>query len=141
MHIYCTAYVTRSGEVFNWGNGDYGRLGHGDETNQYTPKRAEALVGVKVTMVSCRGHHTAVCTEDGHVYTFGQGKYGQLGHGGKENRTSPALVQALQGKRITQVQCGRFHTMAWTSSGYVFTWGMKAENGRLGHDKSTLKCS
>merc|ERR1719276_463760 len=36
------------------------------------------------------------------------------------------------GKHITQVQCGRSHTMALTSSGYVFTWG-DTEYGKLGH--------
>jgi RCC1 and BTB domain-containing protein len=57
------------------------------------------------------------------MYTFGYGKDGQLGHGDKENKTSPVLVQALEGKHITQVQCDGRHTMALTSSGYMFTWG------------------
>ena len=39
-------------------------------------------------------------------------------------KTSPAQVQALECKYITQVQCGCQHTMALTSSGYVFTWGI-----------------
>jgi alpha-tubulin suppressor-like RCC1 family protein len=138
-----TACVTKAGEVFTWGCGDYfGKLGHGDTNPQKTPKRVEALVGVKAIQVSCGSNHTAVCTEDGHMYTFGNGVYGQLGHGGdNEEKTSPALVQALEGKHITQVQCGSFHSMALTSSGYVFTWG-NAEDGQLGHGKSKLKwCS
>ena len=54
------------------------------------------------------------------------GSFGQLGHGDKEKRTSPpALVQALEGKHITQVQCGELYryTVALPSSGYVLTWG------------------
>jgi hypothetical protein len=133
------ACVTKAGEVFTWGHGKYGILGHGDETNQYTPKRVEALVDVKVTMVSCGENHTTVCTEDGHVYAFGNGEYGQLGHGDKEYKFSPAQVQALVGKHITQVQCGNFQTMALTSSGYVFTWG-NTENGELGHGNVKPKC-
>jgi alpha-tubulin suppressor-like RCC1 family protein len=128
-----TACVTKAGEVFTWGSGMYGKLGHGDERNKKTPKRVEALVGVNAKEVSCGGSHTAVCTEGGHVYTFGNGKYGQLGHGDKENMSSPALVvQALDGKDIIQVQCGCTHTMALTSSGYVFTWG-SVDYGVLGH--------
>jgi hypothetical protein len=118
-----TACVTKAGEVFTWGYGDFGLLGHGDETDQHIPKRVEALVGIKVKNVSCGCTHTAVCTEDEHVYTFGYGKYGELGHGDKEDKTSPSLVQALVGKHITQVQCGCNDTMALTSSGYVFSWG------------------
>ena len=137
--FYHTACVTKAGEIFTWGCGCFGRLGHGNWRGQYTPKRVETLIGVKVKMVSCGEDHTAVCTEDGHMYTFGKGKHGQLGHGDKENKTSPALVHALEGKCITQVQCGHNYTMALTSSGYTFTWG-ETENGRLGHANPKLRC-
>jgi RCC1 and BTB domain-containing protein len=73
-----------------------------------------------------------------HWYTFGRGEIGQLGHGDKENRTYPVLVQALEGRHIAQVQCGWRHTMALTSSGYVFTWG-NVEDGVLGHGNVNLK--
>jgi RCC1 and BTB domain-containing protein len=134
------ACITKAGEVFTWGNKTgCGKFGH-DTINQRIPKRVEALVGVKATMVSCGYNHTVVCKEDGHVYTFGEGKHGKLGHGDKENKTSPSLVVlALEGKHITQVQCGYDHTMALTSSGYVFTWG-NAANGALGHGNVKLKC-
>jgi alpha-tubulin suppressor-like RCC1 family protein len=81
-----TACVTKSGEVFTWGYGYYGRLGHGDygklghhgqETNEESPKRVEALVGVKAKLMSCGRNHTAVCTVDGDVYTFGRSDFGQ----------------------------------------------------------------
>jgi hypothetical protein len=134
-----TACVTKDGELFIWGEGNDGKLGHGDESDQDTPKRVEGLVGVKVTMVSCGYAHTAVCTEDGRMYTFGWGECGQLGHGDKEDRSSPVLVQALEGKHITQVQCCWHHTMALTSSGYVFTWG-NAMKGVLGHGNVSLEC-
>ena len=52
------------------------------------------------------------------------------------SRTSPTLVKALEGKHITQVQCGSYHTMALTSSGYVFTWGYW---GEVGHGNIKLK--
>jgi RCC1 and BTB domain-containing protein len=139
---YHVACLTKAGEVFTWGDGKYGRLGHGDERNQQqSPKRVEALVGMKAKEVSCGIYHTAVCTEDGHMYTFGKGEDGQLGHGGDTDNTfSPSLVQALEGKHITQVQCGfGTHTMALTSSGYVFTWG-KADFGRLGHGNVKPSC-
>jgi hypothetical protein len=136
-NCYFTACVTGDGEVYTWGgNNDSGNLGHGDQFDQYTPKRVDALIGVKATQVACGLNHTAVCTEDGEVFTFGSGRDGKLGHGDTKEKTSPALVKALQGRHITQVQCGVYHTMALTSSGYVFTWG-SAGNGRLGQGKSS----
>jgi alpha-tubulin suppressor-like RCC1 family protein len=74
--------------------------------------------------------HIAICTEDGHVYSVGKGKWhwqlGQLvlGNGDNEQKTAPAAwvqVQALKGKHITQVQCGRGYTLALTSSGYAMS--------------------
>jgi hypothetical protein len=133
---YHTAFVTKDGELFTCGKGEYGKLGHGDESDQKTPKRVEALVGKKVTMVSCGRDHTALCTKNGRMHTFGKGKQGQLGHGlglleGLENKFSPAVL-TLVGKYITQVQCGIFHTMALTSTGHAFTCGT-TQSGRLGH--------
>ena len=57
-HDNHTACITKTGEVFIWGKGGYGKLGYGDENYQVTPKRVEALVGVKAKMVSCGANHT-----------------------------------------------------------------------------------
>lgn len=38
-----SAAVTSSGELYTWGLGEYGRLGHGDNLTQLTPKRVILL--------------------------------------------------------------------------------------------------
>ena len=38
-----------------WGDGDYGRLGHGDEQNQLLPKKVEALAGQRVAVSAGEG--------------------------------------------------------------------------------------
>lgn len=43
--------------------------------------------------VACGHAHTALRTENGDVYTWGNGYYGQLGHGTLQNELSPRLVQ------------------------------------------------
>ena len=70
--------MTKAGDVYTWGNGNDDKLGHGDESDQETPKRIEALIGVKAKQVSCGFIHIAVCTENGTVYTFGMGRYGKV---------------------------------------------------------------
>ena len=47
---HCLA-LSHNGEVFSWGDGEYGRLGHGDTTRQRKPKKIEGLKGKKVVMV------------------------------------------------------------------------------------------
>jgi hypothetical protein len=72
------------------------------------------------------------------MHTFGKGESGQLGHGDRENKSYPAPVLTFEGKYITQVQCGSRHTMALTSSGYVFTCG-RTQFGALGHGYGNVK--
>jgi alpha-tubulin suppressor-like RCC1 family protein len=67
------ACVTNASEVFTWGRDYSGRLGHGDESDRFTPKRVDALVGlgVNANQVACGRFHTAgVCTKDDHVYAL-----------------------------------------------------------------------
>ena len=35
-----SAAITSNGDLYTWGLGDYGRLGHGDNTTQLKPKQA-----------------------------------------------------------------------------------------------------
>lgn len=40
---YHTAAITLNGELFTWGNGLFGQLGHGESIAAYTPRRVAAL--------------------------------------------------------------------------------------------------
>eukprot|EP00985_Skeletonema_marinoi_P026172 scaffold20062_cov158-Skeletonema_marinoi.AAC.3 len=127
-----TGCLTDQGECFTWGEGKFGRLGHGAERNCHSPRLIETLLGKRPKQIACGGFHSAVVTEDGNMYTFGGGEHGQLGHGDKVNKVKPTLVQALDGIVLQQITCGWSHSVALTTNGEVFTWG-NGDHGKLGH--------
>jgi len=127
-----TGCLTDQGEVYTWGEGKFGRLGHGAERNCHSPRLLETLLGKRPKQIACGGFHTAVITEDGKMYTFGGGEHGQLGHGDKVNKVEPTIVQALDKIFISQITCGWSHSVALTSRGRVYSWG-NGDHGKLGH--------
>lgn len=50
------------GEVYTWGRGDDGRLGHGDNGWKFVPRLVEELRGKSVRQVTCGSYHTAAVT-------------------------------------------------------------------------------
>jgi hypothetical protein len=126
-----TAALLENGQLFTWGSGEYGRLGHGDEVRQATPKLVEGLDGKACTFVSAGGFHTAAIVDGGNLYTWGGGYFGQLGHGDETDRKAPKLVKGVQQCVAHVVACGTHHSIMLTESQEVWTWG-SGEFGKLG---------
>lgn len=70
--------------------------------------------------------------DEGRVFTWGRGEYGQLGHGDRSNTHIPKVVAQLQGLKIVHLSLGTSHSAAITADHRVYTWGYGGD-GRLGH--------
>ncbi|TKY58823.1 E3 ubiquitin-protein ligase HERC1 [Spatholobus suberectus] len=139
-----TAIVTSAGQLFTFGDGTFGALGHGDHSSTNIPREVETLKGLRTTRVACGVWHTAAVVEvmnesvesstrssSGRLFTWGDGDKSQLGHADREPRLVPECVIALSIENICRVACGHSLTIALTTSGHVYTMGSTAY-GQLG---------
>ncbi|XP_045075926.1 probable E3 ubiquitin-protein ligase HERC3 [Coregonus clupeaformis] len=125
--------LSLSGAVFGWGKNNAGQLGLGDTIDRPAPAPVDCLNLKKTIAVSCGVEHTAVLTKGGIVFTFGSGRYGQLGHNSLRDELRPRLVAELLGAKVTQIACGRNHTLAFVGSfKNIYSFGL-GEQGQLGN--------
>lgn len=127
-----SAAVAASGELFTFGYGEHGRLGHGDERRREAPTIVEALKDelIFAAAVACGAQHTLVLSDSGDVYAFGWNMYGQCGappelSGGGNAAPLPHL--ALPGMVVTSVSGGFAHSAAVTATGDLY---VRAKRGR-----------
>ncbi|XP_049850244.1 uncharacterized protein LOC126322375 [Schistocerca gregaria] len=98
-----------------------------------TPVLVTSLSKHKIIRISCGSTHAAVVTDQGKLFTWGQGIYGQLGLGAVLQRYTPYEVTTLGSEVfINDVQAGSFHTAIITSAHSLYTCGA-GTHGELGH--------
>ena len=121
-----------AGELYSFGRGGHGQLGHGDTTHQLTPRRIEALRGTPISAVAAGGAHTLAVSGAGDVYSFGEGGRGQLGHGDRMDQHTPRRIEALHGVRACGVAAGGYVSLVVSAAGRVYSFG-HGVYGALGH--------
>ncbi|KAK9682228.1 hypothetical protein RND81_10G059700 [Saponaria officinalis] len=121
-----------SGKLFTWGDGDKGRLGHGDKEARLVPTCVAALVEPNFCQVVCGHSLTVALTTIGQVYTMGSPVYGQLGNPQVDGKLPVRVDGRLVNSFVEEISCGAYHVAVLTSRTEVYTWG-KGANGRLGH--------
>ncbi|XP_060681901.1 E3 ubiquitin-protein ligase MYCBP2 isoform X9 [Hemiscyllium ocellatum] len=70
--------LMENGDVYTFGYGQHGQLGHGDVNSRGAPTLVQALPA-PCTQVTAGSNHTALLLADGQVFTFGSFSKGQLG--------------------------------------------------------------
>jgi len=68
--------------------------------------------GKSICKVAGGQYYTAAVSEDGNLFTMGQGSSWCLGHGDKKSLTQPQQVMAFAGQKVLDVFCGERHMAA-----------------------------
>lgn len=71
--------LTGNGDVFTWGTGLRGQLGHYEIKSEEEPKLVEGLAGIKIVDISAGGWSSAAISAFGDLYVWGWNSCGQLG--------------------------------------------------------------
>ncbi|XP_072989524.1 PH, RCC1 and FYVE domains-containing protein 1-like isoform X1 [Typha latifolia] len=142
-----TALITTNGQLYTFGDGTFGVLGHGNRESVLCPKEVESLKGLKTIAVSCGVWHTAavvdvIVTQSsgsyGKLFTWGDGDKHRLGHGDRAPMLKPTCVPSLIDHNFQNIACGHSLTIGLTTSGHVFTMGSTVY-GQLGNPHSDGK--
>jgi hypothetical protein len=96
---------------------------NGDYDDYHLPKLNTALLGERVRSIAAGLYMSCAVTDAGALYTLGQNKYGNLGHGDDTTRYTPTLVQGLDGIRVVGVAAHMKHTLALAADGSVYAFG------------------
>ncbi|XP_052100621.1 regulator of chromosome condensation-like [Mytilus californianus] len=128
MHTVC---LTNKGEIITFGCNDESALGRdtSEEGSEMYP--AKLNLPYKVIQVSGGDSHTAVLTEDGHVYAWGNFRdaNGSMGLTSGGIRKEP--LEMCPGETVVKIVSGGDHLVCLTNKGEIFTGGC-AEQGQLG---------
>jgi alpha-tubulin suppressor-like RCC1 family protein len=141
--------LTYTGGVYSWGDVGRAYMAFGHEPGsgvigtawklRQLPKRIEALRGVRVRCIAAGGMHSCAVTDEGHVYTWGSGHDGALGHTGFGGVWLPKRVEALHANGVfaVGVAAGAEHTLGAGADGAV--WGFGSLNAIGAWNDPTLK--
>jgi len=120
--------------VMSWGSSEFGQLGLGDDISSDRPVVIPGLVNVECSQVVAGGDSTMVISKDGHLYTFGKGRDGCLGHSSNSNESMPRLVEGISSVR--NGSCSTHHMAVTDTNGHLYTWG-RDWNGQLGRKRAS----
>lgn len=115
--------LCKDGTVWSCGAGWEGPLGHRDGAPACVPRCIAALSAVRVVSVAAGGAHSLAVSEGGALWSWGWGRYGQLGHGGCASEFAPRRVLAVDSLCAVQAAAGVAHSLVLTAHGQVYAFG------------------
>lgn len=132
-----TVAVDSKGYVYTWGFGGYGRLGHREQKDEYSPRRLDVFTKHNLVpptaVVSAGSVNSAVTAGGGQMYMWGKIK--NTG----DDWMYPKPLLDLSGWNIRCMDSGSMHHFVGADSSCI-SWG-HAQSGELGYGPNQQKSS
>jgi RCC1 and BTB domain-containing protein len=133
--VACGAYHTlaliENGDVYSWGGTLWGKTGQ----KSGRVSQVHTLGHHRVIEIACGDFHSLALSDKGDVFSWGGGgtskNKGQLGHSNLKDLENPEQIQFFRGKKVKNIACGDYHTMALTLEDELYAWG-EGNCGQLG---------
>ena len=102
--------------------------------NEPLEAKATSSLGEHVTKIFGGSNSSFALTSSSRVYAWGYNNKGQLGDGTLADNKAPKRIEfdgLASGESVLSLSAGHYHTLALTSYGNVYAWGLN-DNGQLG---------
>ncbi|KAJ6736358.1 PROTEIN RCC2 [Salix viminalis] len=133
--------------ILSAGLPQYGQLGHGTDKEYNTkdssvrlayepqprPRAITSLAGETIVKVACGTNHTVAVDSNGHVYTWGFGGYGRLGHREQKDEWAPRRVDIFSKHNVLPpgavISAGSVNSACTAGGGQLYMWGKIKNTG------------
>lgn len=118
-----TIILLSTGTLKATGYNSQGQLGDSTTTTRTTAVSVSTLTNI--TAIAGGSDHTLALESDNTVWSWGFNNVGQIGNGTTDTpKTTPVEITSLSS--ITKIGAGHDHSIAVTSTGVVYTWGVNS---------------
>jgi len=131
LGFWHSAALSESNEIYTWGNGFMGQLGHEDLISKATPEKVD-YNNLKFKDVKCGSYHTVAIDIRNQLYIWGKGGHNLNSDPGK-HKIYPEIVDEFKHIKggVRKIRAGYGNTIVLTYEKEVYGWGDNTE-GKVG---------
>ena len=134
IHSLC---LSSTGHLYSFGSNKDGRLGINDDSVSHSSCPCLIKSLPRISKVACGASHSMALSTSGELYTWGLGRFGNLGAGSTTNYSAPVIIDFSSQLSCLQISAGSKHSSIIMTDGHksiLFTCG-EGIHGQLGTGK------